>query len=97
MVRFGTRVQNERMAHDSDWFSYTAGDRSHLTAEKREVVDERIRQRGELLGVVQVRVFENACEPCVTFPDASIFGVETDQSAIAQMVARARSELENWQ
>lgn len=96
MVTVGTKVQNDRMAHDSGWFSYTGGDRSHLTAEQREMVEERIRQRGETLGVVQVRVFENACEPYVTFPDGSILGAETDQSVIAQMVARARNELDNW-
>jgi hypothetical protein len=84
------------MADDSSWVSYAGGDKSHLTAEQREMVEERVRQRGELLGVVQVRVFENTCEPYVTFPDGSILSVATDQAAVAQMVARARNELENW-
>lgn len=46
---------------DHGWFSYTgSGDNSHLTDEQRQIVEERIRSRGQLLGVVLVKVFENA-------------------------------------
>ncbi len=60
------------------------------------MVGERIRLRGQLLGVVQVRVFENECEPFVTFPQDAVLGVDTDQSVIAEMVASARTELVDW-
>ena len=86
------------MAQDHGWFSYIGiGDNSDLTDEQRQIVEERIRSRGQLLGVVQVRVFENGCEPFVTFPQSAALGVEgTDQSAIAEMVARARTRLGDW-
>jgi hypothetical protein len=72
------------------------GDNSDLTDEQRQIVEERIRSRGQLLGVVQVRVFENGCEPFVTFPQGAALGVETDQSVIAELVARARTRLGDW-
>ena len=92
-----TTVHNEGMTQEHGWFSYVGGgDNSDLTGEQRQMVEERIRNRGELLGVVQVRVFENGCEPYVTFPQGAVLGVETDQSVIAEMVARARTELVDW-
>jgi hypothetical protein len=83
------------------WVSYVGGgDNSHLTDGQREMVEERIRLRrernGGLLGVVEVRVYENGCHQQVTFPPGSLYGVETDSSAISEMVARARAELANW-
>jgi len=97
MANFDTTVHNKVMAQDQGWFSYTGGgDNSHLTAEQRQMVEDRITSRGQLLGVVHVRVYENGCEPYVTFPQGSVFGVETDQSAIAEMVARARTQLVDW-
>jgi hypothetical protein len=85
------------MTQEHGWTSYTgSGDDSHLTEEHRQMVEERVRLRGQLLGVVQVRVFENGCEPFVTFPQGAVLGVETDQSAIAEMVARARTGLVDW-
>jgi hypothetical protein len=97
VVTFGTTVQDDAMTQQHGWISYTgSGDNSHLTEEHRQMVEERVRQRGQLLGVVQVRVFENGCEPFVTFPQGAVLGVETDQSVIAEMVARARTELVDW-
>lgn len=89
------------MAQDHGWISYVdPGDNSHLTDEQREWVEERIRQReearGGLLGVVQVRVYEHGCELQVSFPQGSILGVESDGGVIADMVARARTELADW-
>jgi hypothetical protein len=85
------------MAQDHGWFSYIgSGDNSHLTDEQRQIVEDRIRDRGQLLGVVQVRVYEHGCEPYVTFPHDAVLGVETDQSVIAEMVARARTRLVDW-
>ena len=61
-----------------------------------QVVEERVRRRGPLLGVVQVRVYENGCEPFVTFPQDAVLGVEADQSEVAAVVARARTRLLDW-
>jgi len=83
------------MAQHEGWFSFAGGDKSHLTDEQRQIVEDRIRDRGDLLGVVQV-VYENGCEPYVTFPKEAVFGVETNQSDIAEMVARAHAELVDW-
>jgi hypothetical protein len=84
------------MAEDRGWFSHTGGDNSDLTEEQRQVVEQRILRRGPLLGVVQVRVYENGCESFVTFPPDAVLGVETDQSELAAMVARARTRLLDW-
>jgi hypothetical protein len=86
---------------DHGWISYVDnGDNSHLSDEQRQWVEERIRDReaarGGLLGVVEVRVYEHGCEPQVTFPQGSILGVESRGGAIAEMVARARTELADW-
>ena len=94
IVNFKTTVHNEGMAQS--WISYGSGHNSHLTDEQRQMSEERIRLRGQLLGVVQVRVYENGCEPGVAFPQGAALGVETDQSVIAEMVARARTELTDW-
>ena len=96
--KFGTTVHNEVMAQDHGWFSYTgSGDNSHLTDEQRQIVEERIGSRGQLLGVVQVRVYENECEAYVTFPHGAALGAETDRSVIAEMVAHARNRIVHWQ
>ena len=88
------------MANDHGWISYGPGDNSHLSEDQRGWVEERIRQheasRGGLLGVVEVRVYEQACEPQVSFPQGAILGVEADSSLISEMVDRARSELADW-
>ena len=84
------------MAQDHGWFSYTGGDTSHLTDEQRQLVESRIEQRGRLLGLVQVRVYENGCEPYVAFPQEALLGVDTDRAEIADMVARARDALADW-
>ncbi|MGO8860992.1 MAG: hypothetical protein ACLQRH_09525 [Acidimicrobiales bacterium] len=84
------------MTQEHGWISYTGSNNSHMTEEQRQMVGERIRLRGQLLGVVQVRVFENECEPFVTFPQDAVLGVDTDQSVIAEMVASARTELVDW-
>ncbi len=100
MVGVGVLVQNGRMEPEHGWISYTAGDNSHLTDEKRQLVEERIRQRevsrGGLLGVVEVRVYENDCEPQISFPQGALLGIDAGAPAMSEMVARARAELANW-
>jgi hypothetical protein len=87
--------------NEHGWISYVGGsDNSHLTDEQRQMVEERIRerqeQRGGLLGVVEVSVYEHGCHQQVNFPHGSLLGVETDASVISEMVARASAELANW-
>ena len=85
------------MAEEQGWFSYQGADDSHLSETRRQSVEERIRRRGPLLGPVQVWVYENGCEPFVTFPQGAVLGIETDQSEVAAMVARARTRLSDWE
>ena len=86
--------------NEHGWIGYGAGDNSHLTDEQLQMVEERIRerqeQRGGLLGVVEVSVYEHGCHQQVNFPHGSLLGVETDASIISEMVARASAELTNW-
>lgn len=96
MVSARSRPQNGAMEQGDGWFSSIGPDDPHLTDEQRKIVEQRIRNRGRLQGVVQVRVYENDCVPYVTFPDDAALGVETDQSKIAEMVARARTRLDGW-
>ena len=101
MAGFDGRVHNGAMTQDHGWVSYDGGgDNAHLTDDRRQMVQERIRlrheSRGELLGVVEVRVYENGCEPQVTVPHGAVLGVESDQSEIAELVARALTELDDW-
>lgn len=64
------------MAQDHGWFSYTGGgENSHLTDEQRQIVEERIRSRGQLLGVVQVRVYENGANLSLHSPRVRFSGL----------------------
>jgi hypothetical protein len=82
------------------WISYGDGDNSHLTEEQRQMVEEsnrkRQEERGELLGVVEVSIYEHGCHPQVNFPQGSLLGVDTDEFVISEIVARAAVELANW-
>jgi hypothetical protein len=82
------------------WLSYTSGDNSHLSPEVRAEVERRIKrrqeERGALLAVVQVRVYENDEQPQLSFPEDALLGVETDSSIISDVVARAREQLTHW-
>lgn len=59
-------------------------------------IKHRQKERGGLLAVVEVRVYENDEEPQVVFPPDALFGVETDSSIISEVVARARDQLAHW-
>jgi hypothetical protein len=101
IVGLPPRVHNESMApNEHGWMSYGEGDNSHLTDEQRQMVEESIRerreQRGGLLGVVVVNVYEHGCHQQLSFPEGSLLGVETGTSVISEMVTRASAELANW-
>jgi hypothetical protein len=86
--------------NEHGWIGYGEGDNSHLTGEQREIVEERIRdrheQRGGLLGVIEVSVYEHGCHQQVSFPNGSLLEAETNASVISEIVARASAELANW-
>jgi hypothetical protein len=88
------------MTTEHGWASYAPGDNSHLSPGDRAEVERRItrrqEERGALLAIVQVRVYENAEEPQVTFPEDALLGTETDSSIISDVVARAREQLAHW-
>lgn len=57
---------------------------------------ERKEQRGGLLGVVVVSVYEHGSHPQVNFADEALLGAQADGSVISEVVARASAELANW-
>jgi hypothetical protein len=88
------------MATDHGWVAYGSGYNSHLSpdvrAEMGHLIQQRLQERGALLAVVEVRVYENGEEPQMGFPPDALFGVETDSSALSEVVARAREQLAHW-
>jgi hypothetical protein len=88
------------MTTEHGWVSYTSGDNSHLSSEVRAEVERHIErrqeERGALLAIVQVRVYENDEEPQISFPEDALLGVETDPSIISDVVDRARQQLDHW-
>ena len=88
------------MTTERGWVSYASGDNSHLSTEGRAEVERRITQRqaerGALLAIVEVRVYENDEVPQVTFPQDALLTVESDSSTVSDVVARAREQLTHW-
>jgi hypothetical protein len=88
------------MAAEHGWTAYISGDDSHLSPEARAEAERHIKrrqeERGALMAIVVVRVYENDEEPQVSFPQDAILGVETDSSIISDVVARAREQLAHW-
>ena len=86
---------------DHGWIDFSPGDdNADLTDEQRHLVDREIRRRraarGELLCVVEVRVYERDAEPQVTFPPDAALHVDAASETIAEAVARARDALADW-
>jgi hypothetical protein len=84
------------MPADRGWVSYGPGDNSHLPDDVRRDIERRIEERGALLAIVEVRVFEHDEVPQVSFPPGSPLGVDTEAPVIAELVTRAREELAHW-
>jgi hypothetical protein len=87
--------------NENGWISYAGdSDNAHLTGDQRKLVEngrrDRRQERGELLAIVEVSVYENGCDQQVNFPPGSLLGVETDSSVISDVVARAQAELGTW-
>jgi hypothetical protein len=84
----------------SGWVSWTGDSWVDLPPEtraraRRTMVD-RHRERGPLMAIVQVRVYENGAEPQLSFTQECTLGVETDRETLAGVVARARDALAEW-
>jgi hypothetical protein len=83
------------------WVSYLGGgDNSHLPAGTQRQVEQRMKERrerrGQLLAVVEVRVYENEAHAQISCPHGARLRTDLDASAMAQVVARARRELAGW-
>jgi hypothetical protein len=84
------------MATNHGWVSFTPETLATLPESVQQSVHERQAQRGDLLALVTVRVYEHDEEPYVTFPDDAQLGPESDSSVIADVVARAQESLTHW-
>jgi hypothetical protein len=97
-----TRVLHNRgMAMEHGWVSYMgSGDNSHLPEETQRQVEQRMKEqrdrRGQLLAVVEVRVYENEARAQISCPHGARLRTDLDDTAVAQVVARARDELADW-
>ncbi len=86
----------------SGWVGYSSGPhgKDHLPPDVRAEVERReaarAERRGRLLCEVLVRVYEHAAIPSVSFPAESALDVDSDSSAIAAAVNRARAALGSW-
>jgi hypothetical protein len=89
-------LQTGIMEPEHGWVSYTAEDDSHLTDSQREGIRQREERKGRLMGIVEVRVYENECVPQITFPPGALLGIDAGPDAMNEMVTRARTELQNW-
>ena len=101
--------QNEDMESTgglSGWVGYTdgPGGRDHLPPDVRAEVEARAairkERRGELLCVVEVRVYERdvdeGTDMQVSFPPGAVLSPDSDPSQIAAAVSRAREALASW-
>jgi hypothetical protein len=89
------------MITEDGWIGYSGqGDNSHLTDAQRRFSEQRMSerrgQRGQLLAVVQVHIYEHSANASVTFPREATLGPDSDSSIIADVVTRARQELLGW-
>lgn len=84
------------MSTNDGWVSSTPETFATLPETVQHSVHERQAQRGDLLALVTVRVYEHDEEPYVTFPDDAHLEPESDSSAIVDVVARARESLTHW-
>jgi hypothetical protein len=89
------------MAMGHGWTSHLgSGDNSHLPEETQRQVEQRMKEqrerRGQLLAVVEVRVYENEAHAQISCPHGARLRTELDATELAQVVARARRELAGW-
>jgi len=88
------------MSPEHGWIAYTPGDNAHLSRDVRTEVEQRIqqhrRERGALLAIVEVRVYEHGAEPQLSFPPEARLGPDSEPDVLAGVVARARDRLAAW-
>jgi hypothetical protein len=85
----------------SGWVGWgSEGPSRELSPEDREEFirrrDQRIAGWGELLAVVEVRVYEHGCHSQISFPSACKLGPDTDSERLAAVVQTAREDLADW-
>jgi predicted AAA+ superfamily ATPase len=80
--------------------AWTPAGGTHLLDEVRTEIERRVglaqNERGALLAVVEVRVFENTSEAQVSVPSEALLRPDHDRDVIADVVRRAQEELGNW-
>jgi hypothetical protein len=88
------------MSADHGWVPSGPAGRADLPDDERNRLEASIKKReearGRLLAVVEVRVYEHDEVPYITFPPDALLAVESDPSAISELVLRARAQLANW-
>jgi hypothetical protein len=84
----------------SGWVAFTPQSLADMPeGERRQaerLLKDREAARGDLLAVVEVRVYEREAHPQVSFPPDSRLGPEAEPDVVAEVVARAREELGRW-
>jgi hypothetical protein len=98
-----TQIDHERADQHrkkSGWMAWTPAGGTHLLDEVRTEIERRVglaqNERGALLAVVEVRVFENTSEAQVSVPSEALLRPDHDRDVIADVVRRAQEELGNW-
>jgi hypothetical protein len=85
----------------SDWVGWGPdGPSRELSPEEREEFirrrDQRVAARGELLAIVEVRVYEDGCHSQISFPSGCKLGPYADSERLAAVVQTASEDLANW-
>jgi hypothetical protein len=88
------------MESSTGWVGFTPQSIDNLPPETqgkvRKTMKERTKQRGRLLAVVEVRVFERDEHAQVSFTSDSALTPDADPANIAEVVNRARKKLTKW-
>jgi hypothetical protein len=88
------------MESPTGWVGFTPQSIDKLPPETqakvRKTMQERTAQRGRLLAVVEVRVFESDEHAKVSFTSNSALTPDADPATIAEVVNRAREKLTTW-
>ena len=91
---------NKHMESPTGWVGFTPQSIDNLPPETqakvRKTMKERSEQRGRLLAVVEVRVFERDEHAQVSFTSDSALTPDADPATIADVVNRARKKLTTW-
>jgi hypothetical protein len=83
-----------------NWIAWSPEGSTNIPDGLRTEIEDRIRQArsemGALLAIVEVRVFEHDAEAQVSFPPDGLLRPDDDREVVADVVRRAREELDAW-